>query len=244
MRLIYLLFLFIGIALTACKTTEPYHAYKGLSDQAIFQRGEQHLKKKHYEAAVADFEALDVLYPFGPYTQQAQLDIIYAYYKKGDTDSALAAVDRYIRLYPAGSGVDYAYYMKGLINMGPPDTWMDHWARSEASQRDTSNIEQAYQDFDLLIQRYPNSAYAPSAAQHRLQARDLLAQHQLNIAEYYLRYRAYVAAVNRSVELVRQYPGSAQAASALKIMVISYHALGEHDLANQTQQQLDSIHHG
>lgn len=226
------------LLLAACSTSVPYAAYKGLSDQQIYQRAEHSLTRGRYSSAVTDFEALDTLYPFGPYSQQAQLDIVYAYYKKGDFDSALAAVDRYIRLYPGGPGVDYAYYMKGLINMGAPDTWVDRWARSDPAQRDTTNMTQALQDFSLLVERYPNSSYVPEARQHMVYIRDLLARHQLQIAQYYLRYHAYVAAANRGIMVVRDYPGTPQAATALAVMVTAYRGLGENTMADRSLQSL------
>lgn len=241
MRLSAATFLVICVlALTACKTSEAYSAYQGQSDQQIFSLGEHHLSRGNSEAAIRDFEALDALYPFGEYSQQAQLDIILAYYKHGDTDEALAAADRYIRLYPRGPNVDYAYYMKGLINLGPEEGWIDRWIRAEKAQLDVTGLEQAFNDFSLLIQRFPNSQYTPDARQRMVYIRNLLAQHQLFLAEYYLERKIYVAAANRASEVVQHYPGAPQVIPALAVMVKAYRALGQEKMANDALHVLQS----
>jgi outer membrane protein assembly factor BamD len=227
------------LALTACKTTQPYDAYKGATAQEIFNRGESNLIHRRYEAATKDFEALDTLYPFGAYSQQSQLDVIYAYYKNGDTESALAAADRYIRLYPRGPNVEYAYYLKGLINMGPPDGWLERWGRTDPAERDTTSEEQAFSDFNQLIERFPDSPYTADARKRMFYIRNLLAQHQLEVAQFYLRRKTFIAAANRASYIVETYQGAPQVIPALAIMVQSYRALGETDMADSTQRILN-----
>ncbi len=241
MRIFSLITLIIALlTLAACKPTEPFAEYKNAEAQGIFQRGETNLARGHYDKAVKDFEALDALYPFGDYSQQGQLDIIYAYYKKGDSESALAAADRYIRLYPRGPNVDYAYYMKGLINMGPGESWTTKIGSSEASQRDISSSQLAFQDFNLLIERFPNSSYVPDARKRMVYIRNLLAQHQLNLAQYYMNYKAYVAAANRASGVIQNFQGSPQVIPALALMVEAYRALGENGMANNALRVLQT----
>lgn len=237
-RLPFIALLLVALILSACKSTEPFAAYKGANAKEIFDRAEANLGRRHYEAAVKDFEALDTLYPFGDYSQQGQLDIIYAYYKKGDVESALAATDRYIRMYPRAANVDYAYYMKGLINMGPADSWLEHWTKTSPSQRDLSNLDEAFQNFNLLIERFPNSAYAADARNRMVYIRNILAQRQLELAQYYLERKVYVAAANRASNVVLHYQGAPQVLPALAIMVKSYRALGEDAMANNALQVL------
>lgn len=74
--------------------------YQGMTAQTIFVRAEHELAKHKYSNAVKDLQALDALYPFGPYAERGQRDMIYAQYKKGDDASAILAADRYVRLYP------------------------------------------------------------------------------------------------------------------------------------------------
>ncbi len=230
----------MALALAACKTTDDsYLGYKGQTAEQIFSRGENNLLHRKYEDAAKDFEALDTLYPFGAYSQQSQLDIIYAYYRSGNNDSALAAADRYIRLYPRGPNVEYAYYLKGLVNIGT-DGWVERWGRTNPAERDTSSLEQAFSDFNELVQRFPDSPYTADAKRRMIYIRNLLAQHQLEVAQFYFRRKAYVASANRASNLVQTYQGAPQVIPALVIMVQSYRALGEVDLANETMRVLTS----
>lgn len=228
------------LGLAGCKTTAPFQPYQGLSDKQILERGEYNVSKRHYEQATKDFEALDTLYPFGQYTQQGQLDIIYAYYKNDDAESALAAADRYIRLYPRSPDVDYAYYLKGLINSGKPEGWFDQWLQAPPEKRDLTDQKQAFQDFGALIDQFPNSKYVPDARQHMVRIRNLLAEHELEIAQYYFRYKAYVAAANRASGIVKSYPGAPQVIPALALMVESYRKLNEPELANDALRVLNT----
>lgn len=239
MRLLLLIIItLISFTLTACKTTTIEQQYKGKNEQQIFERAERNLAKGNYDTAAKDFEALDNLYPFGPYAQQAQLDIIYAYYKNSDIDSALAAADRYIRLYPRSSDIDYAYYMKGLIGMGTPEGWLDYWVKTGPADRDVSGLDQAFRDFATLVQRFPDSKYVPEARKRMAYIRNLLAAHNLRIAQYYYNRKAYVAAANRAGDVVKNYSGAPQVIPALAIMVESYRALNENDMANDALQVL------
>lgn len=234
------LFVLAIVLLAGCKTTEAYSQYKNASDKEIFNRAESHMGHGNYEAAIKDFEALDVLYPFGEYSQQGQMDIIFAYYKHGDTDEALAAADRYIRLYPRGPNVDYAYYMKGLINLGPEEGWMERWLRAERAQLDVTGLEQAFASFNMLVERFPQSKYVPDARSRMVYIRNLLAQHELELAQFYMKRKTYVAAANRASQVVEHYPGVPQTIPALAIMVQAYTALGQTQMANEAMRVLQS----
>jgi outer membrane protein assembly factor BamD len=239
MRLLLLIFIALcSFMLTACKTTTLEQQYKGKNEKQIFERAERDLARGNYDTAAKGFEALDNLYPFGPYAQQAQLDIVYAYYKNNDAESALAAADRYIRLYPRSPDVDYVYYMKGLVGMGVSESWLDYWTRTSIADRDVSGLDQAFKDFGTLVQRFPDSKYAPEARKRMAYIRNLLAAHNLRIAQYYYNRKAYVAAANRAGDVVKNYPGAPQVIPALEIMVDSYRALGETDMANDARQIL------
>ncbi len=224
--------------MAGCATTEPMAAYKNKSDEQIFESGERNLAKGKYDAAVKDFEALDTLYPFGEYTQQAQLDIIFAYYKNDDSASALAAADRYIRLYPRGPNVDYAYYLKGLVNFGRSENWYQKLFPTDISDRDLNYMEESFDDFNALVQRFPESPYAPDARKRMLYIRNILARHELKVAKFYYERKAYVAAANRGHYIVEHYQGAPEVIPALEIMIKSYRELGETNMANETAELL------
>ncbi len=238
MPAIRIVILLIACLLVACKTTNSLDAYQKLSDKQIYGRSEENMKKHRYEQATKDFEALDALYPFGDYSQKAQLAIITAYYKNDDHESALAAVDRYIRLYPRADNVDYAYYMKGVINSGSEENWFFSWIHAKPDQKDVSAQIEAFHNFSDLIERFPNSQYIPDAKLRLAALRSLVAQHELDISQYYFKRKAFIAAANRASEIINRYPGTPQTPIALSVMIKSYRALNENDMADETLHKL------
>lgn len=223
----------------ASKDLSP-DAFKNMSDRRILNGGEEELANHNYQDAVKYFEALDALYPFGDVTRQGQLDVIYAYYQSGDYASALAAADRYIHLYPAGPYTDYAYYMKGLTNSSRDRSWVQKMYTKNSEQLDLSNFSQAFIDFGTLIKLFPHSVYAKDAHRRMLMIRDLLAEHEMIVANFYFDREAYVAAANRASFVVKHFQGSPQVVPALKLMMKSYRALGLKKQESDTLRTLRS----
>lgn len=237
----YIIVGIIVLLLTGCASdsTNPMEEFKGQSAEKIFNDAESAMAKKHYEEAIKNFEALDILYPFGKYAQQGQLDVIYAYYKNKDMDTAIAAATRYIHLYPASPNVDYAYYMKGLANFDKTRSWADAIYKRDPSTRDLSVMREAFTDFNELITQFPNSKYVPDAQNRMIYIRNLIAKYELSVAEYYMRHKTYVAAANRANYIVTHLEGAPQVEDALKIMVNAYTALGATEEAAKAQHVLD-----
>lgn len=232
--LLSILTLMIGF-LAACKTvTDPSQAYKGETPQEIYQHGRSALQNKNFSEAVKRFEALDVQYPFGPETEQAQLYLMYAYYMKEEYALSSAAADRFIRLHPTNPHVDYAYYMKGLSDYYQNLGFIERSFKIDLSKRDLTQIQKAYNDFNLLITRFPNSKYAPAAHQYLIYLRNLMATHELQVAQYYYTRKAYVAAANRASDLVAHYQGAPAVVDGLVVMAKSYHKLGMTKLEQDT----------
>jgi len=228
----------VPLFFAGCKTAPPLEGYQSLSDQVIFERAQSSMGKHQYDQASKDLEALDTLYPFGDYSQKGQLLIINAYYKNEETDLAYAAADRYIRLYPRSTDVDYAYYMKGVINAGATESWYQKWAKATPAQRDLSTKKQALDDFKTLVTQFPNSQYVPPAKQQIAQILNVLVQHELDIADYYFRRATYIAAANRASSIVSDYPEATQMPAALAMMVKSYRALNQPSMANTALSRL------
>lgn len=221
---------FLALLILGCSSNStpkgPLDEYKGLSAEQIFNRGKKALDTGDYEAAGKNFEALDALYPFGDYAQKGQLYVIYAYYKDGDKESTIASADRYIRLYPRDATVDYAYYMKGIAYFERNYTWSRHIYQTDPAMRDLSSMREAFVDFNELITLYPNSKYAPDAQKRMIYIRNLIARHELQVAQYYLGRKSYVAAANRGAYIVKYFEGTPVVPEALKIMIKSYTELG------------------
>lgn len=195
--------------------------FQGMSAKQIYVEGQASLKKKQYTDAIKHFEALDTLYPFNDYAEQAQLDLIYAYFKKEDYPSAAATAERFIHLYPRSTRVDYAYYMKGLAHFHQVRGTLAQMIPMDISWRDPGTQSQAYSDFATLVEKFPKSRYKPNALQHMIYLRNMFAQKELNVALYYYQRKMYVAAEERASYLIKTYP---QAPSAKTALAIVYHA--------------------
>lgn len=221
-----LLTLLIGFLTGCASSTEPSEAYKGEPPQEIYQRGKSALQDKSYAEAIKRFEALDVQYPLNPETEQAQLYLIYAYYMKEEHAMAVSAADRFIRLHPVNPHVDYAYYMRGVANYYQNLGVIERLFAVDLAKRDLTQIRRSYTDFSELYSRFPQSQYAPAAHQYMIYLRNVLADSELHIAEYYFDRKAYVAAINRSSDVVAHYQGAPAVPDALLLMAKSYRQLG------------------
>lgn len=222
-----LLICFCVLTLVACATkVSGPEAFKNYTAKQILASGERELANHSYKEAIRCFEAIDALYPFDPEAQQGQIDVIYAYYKADDYASALAAADRYMRLYPAGKNTDYVYYMKGIINFEKNRNWLQKIYTRHAEELDLVSLQESFTDFETLIKLFPKSFYAKDAEKRMLHIRDLLAKRELQTANFYFERKAYIAAANRASYVVKHLEGAPQVVDALKVMIKSYRALG------------------
>ncbi|GAB4392424.1 MAG: hypothetical protein Tsb005_06350 [Gammaproteobacteria bacterium] len=205
---------------------DPEAAYQGLDAEQLYQRAEIELDGHNYSEAASMLETLDARYPFNKNAQQAQLNIIYAYYKAGDKASAAAAADRYIRLYPRGAHTDYAYYMQGVANFEQDHGLLQRYLPVDQADRDPGTARQAYDNFVTLSQRFPDSQYTADAQQRLIYLRNLFARNELHVAKFYLRREAYVAAANRASQIIERYPQAPAVPEALVVLVKAKYALG------------------
>lgn len=233
-----ILILFVILGLVSCASTTTEKEFQGQSAEQIFNKGQQEFQKQKYTSALRYFEALDSLYPFGPYNQRAQYDSITAYYKTGKSAEALAAAERYIRLYPRASNVDYAYYMKGVINFGRDRNWLQKMFRTDPAQHDLTYMKESFTDFQQMVSLFPDSQYVPDAEKRMRYTRNLIATHELEVAKFYFDRKAYVAAANRASGVVEHFEGAPQVVPALGIMVRSYRELNQTDMANDALRVL------
>ena len=197
------------------------------------------LESGYYKKAVQYFEYLETRFPFGVYGQQALLDLAYAYYKTEEYDSAISSCDRFIRLYPQNPYVDYAYYLKGLSNFNRGKGFSERFLPLDLSQRDTSASMQSFQDFSELVNKFPDSRYADDTRKRMVYLRNVLAQNEVNIAQYYMRRGAYVAAANRCRYVIENYSKTPAVPEALAIMAKAYKVLEMNDLSEDALRVLE-----
>jgi len=233
-----LILILASFLLYSCASPKPKslsEIYKGHSAEQIYQRGEQAMASHGYKKAIEDFEAIQALYPFSQYADQAQLNLIYANFADNEFAQTEAAASRYIHLYPRAKHVDYAYYMKGLANFNQDRGIFQRYIRTDLSKRDVTTVQQSFADFNELVRRFPNSDYAYDARERMIYLRNLMARQQLNTAVYYFSAKAYLAAINRANEVIIHFRETPQVISALGVIAQSYHYLGLTDMAEQTK---------
>ena len=204
----------------------------------FYDEARSSLNAGEFQTAIKNLETLEARFPFDPYAKQAQLDVAYAYYKFEEPESAISAVDRFMRLHPRDSHIDYAYYLKGLVNFNRGTGFLDDWFPRDHAHHDASVMHEAYNDFSTLIRLYPNSHYAGDAHQRMIFLRNKMAQKEIEIAEFYIERNSWLSAINRAKAVIEHYQDSMWSHRALEIMVESYKNLGLKDLAADTQRIL------
>ncbi len=233
--------LILSLFIMACSDDEvksdPYADWTALD---FYEEATSALEGAEFEEAIKNLENLEARFPFSPYARQAQLDVAYAYYKFDEPESAIAAVDRFIRLNPRDSHVDYALYLKGLADYNRGSGFLDSYFERDISQHDSKSMNDALRSFSTLVERYPNSRYADDSYQHMLFLRNKLAEAELHAADYYIKRKAWLAAAKRAQYVLETYPTTPATRDALVIMINSYKELGLNDLAADAQSVLDA----
>ncbi len=213
---------------------------KNWSADQLYTEGRDQMNSGNYEEAVKYFDRVQARYPFGRHAQQAQLDLIYTHYKDSEPALALAAADRFIRTYPQHPSVDYAYYMRGVVNFQRGRTSIaDRLMPTDPETTDTALVQQAFTDFAQLVNRYPNSQYADDAQQRMVYLRNTVARYEFFVADFYYRRGAYLAAANRAVGIVEKYSKTPAALDSLALMTRAYWQLGLPDQAQNSLRVLE-----
>lgn len=206
--------------------------------ERLYAEAKEELANGNFERSVTLFEKLESRYPFGAYAQQAQMETAYVHYRQGDQPLALAAVERFIKLHPNHPNLDYMYYLRGLINFNDRVSAFDFVSRQDLTERDPRAVREAFDSFKVLVDRFPESKYAPDATARLNYLINAMAQHEVHVARYYFRRGAYVAAANRAQTAVREYRTAPAVEEALKIMVRSYDALNMPTLRDDAMRVL------
>jgi outer membrane protein assembly factor BamD len=216
------------------KITAEQDETAGWSAQRLYSEAKGAMADSNWATAVKYFEKLEARYPFGRYAQQAQLDSAYAYYRDGEPAQAIAACDRFIKLHPSHPAVDYAYYLKGVVNFYEDQSTFARWANQDPSERDPRSARDSFAAFKELVTRFPQSKYAPDATARMKFLVNALASHEVHVAAWYMKRSAYVAAANRASYAVKTYPDAPANEEALAILASAYDRLGMIDLRDDT----------
>lgn len=207
--------------------------------ESLYRSAKRSLNQGDFLTAIDYFETLGARYPFGNYTQQAQLDIAYAYFKQDEYDNAISSADRFIKLYPRSENVDYAYYMKGLSQFSRGGSFMERVFPRDMSKLNQNWLRSAFAEFDTLVRRFPESRYVPDALARMRFLRDEMARHELSTARFYYNRGAMVATVNRVNYLLEHFKESKHVPNALALMASAYGSMGQEELKADTLRVLE-----
>jgi len=228
--------LLIALFLTACsENSKITDIFADWTAEEFYSEASQALKSGEFETAIKQLETLEARFPFSPYAKQAQLDVAYAYYKFDEADSAIAAADRFIRLNPRDPHVDYAWYLKGLSNFVRGGGILDNWFPRDPAEHDIKSLNQSIQDFSTLVRRYPESKYAGDSYKRLLFLRNKLADHEIKVANFYIKRGAWLAAARRAQYTIEHYQQTPASRKALQILELAYNELNLPELVADTR---------
>jgi outer membrane protein assembly factor BamD len=210
----------------------------GWSAQRLYTEAKDAMNDGNWAQSIKYFEKLEARYPFGRFAQQAQLEIAYAYYRDGESPSAIAACDRFIKLHPSHNNVDYAYYLKGIVSFYEDQNLLSRFANQDPSERDPRSARDSFAAFKDLATRFPESKYTSDALARLKYLVNALALHEVHVARWYMKRGAYVAAANRAAYTVQNYPETPATEEALAIMARAYNHMGMSELREDSLRVL------
>jgi outer membrane protein assembly factor BamD len=234
----WLVCMVLGAAVLSACGTSPQDEYAKISPDKLYADAKEDVSDGNYETAIKKLEKVEARASGTLLSQQAQIDLAYAYYKTNEKPQALAKLDRFIRLHPTSPALDYAVYLQGLINFNDDLGLFGRWANQDIAERDQQASKDAYESFRQLVDRFPNSKYAPDARLRMNHIVNTLASGEVRVAAYYLRRGAYLAAANRAQQAVKDYRQSPAIEEALWIMAQSYEQMGLMDLRDDARRVL------
>ena len=235
MKLNRLTWLLCLALLAACGNND---VFEDSGPEAFYERGYNAMEANNYPVAIQSFLILEARYPFSPLARQAQLDLIYVYYRSGQPEAAIDAAEEFERENPTHARVDYALYMKGLVYFDDDPGMLERLFRVDVTVRPPKDTEQSFAAFQELIRRFPDSKYVPDARQRMIFLRNRLATYENHVAQYYLDRGAYIAAVQRAQYALERFAGAPQLEETLRLMIEGYDLLGMDDLAEDARRVL------
>jgi outer membrane protein assembly factor BamD len=231
------LFLFVGFLLQACSSKDEQLDAR-LLEKELYDSSQTRMKSGNFSSAIASLETLESRFPFGRYAEQAQAELIYAYYMNYEFEASRSSAERFINLHPRHPHSAYAYYLRGLSAFTDDSGLFSRYFESDLSRRDIEPAKRSFDDLSDFLSRYPNSAYAAHAQQRMVYLRNILAQHELHVANFYMKRKAYVAAISRARYVLEHMPSTPQTPEALSILVRAYGIIGYEDLKEKNLEIL------
>ena len=217
----------VSILVVSCNSDGPEIEQP---EKIYYDLAQKRMENMNFIGAIESLEAIESKYPFGRYAEQAQVELIYAYFMNGQNLGAHAAAEKFIRLYPRHPNIDYAYFMKGLSSYTRDKDPINRFTNTDISNRDISGAKESFAELTEFLTRFPQSQYAPYAKQRNIYLRNMIARNELAAADFYQSIDAHVAAIGRAKYVIENIPNSSENYRALSILEKSYKSLGYTDL--------------
>jgi outer membrane protein assembly factor BamD len=233
--LVALCVVLLAVSVSGCRTHRGKDDKK-VTPEALYKKAHKSLESYDFNNAIKTYEQLTARFPFTDEARQARLDLIYAYYRAGEGESATDAADSFIRENPTHPRVDYAWYIKGLVDFEHSPNAIEHLFRADMTKRPPSTARKSFAAFKTVVEQYPKSEYAHDSLQRMVYLRDRLASYEVHVAQYYFKRGAYIAAAQRAKNAIEEYDGSPAVKDALTILIQSYDRLNLQPLAAQTRE--------
>ncbi len=231
-----LMTLSLTFCLEGCSWNDPVpDSVEDKSPKQLYEEAQTKIRTSDYQRASEILEALNSRFPYGQFSDQTNLDLIYCYYKNNENTKGLQTADRFINANPTHKDLDYVYYMRGLILMQMDTDFLHSLFAIDRYDRDPTYAEEAFRDFGFIVNQMGDSKYAPDSKIRMLSIKNRLAKYYVSVAQYYFDRRAYVAAANRSKKIIDSFYDTVHAERALEIMINSYNKLGLYDMENNAR---------
>ena len=238
-NLVFLRNFLIVVLIVSCSSNEELPDER-LVEKELYDQAQSRLKSASYSTAIISLESLESRFPFGRYAEQAQAELIYAYYMNSQFEASESAAQRFINLHPRHSHTGYAYYMKGLAAFTDDAGLFTRYFQSDLAKREIIMAQKSFDELSEFISRYPNSKYVPHAKQRMIYLRNLLAEHEIYVADFYMKRGAYLAAVGRAKYVIEHLPNTPQTPYALSILIEAYEILNYPELRDINLKILNS----
>jgi len=235
----YLGTLLLVLILSSCSSNEEMPDER-LVEKELYDQAQSRLKNGSFSTAIMSLEALEARFPFGRYAEQAQAELIYAYYMNSQFEAAQSAAERFINLHPRHSHTGYAFYMKGLASFTDDSGIFSRYFQSDLAKREVVMAQTSFDELSDFISRYPNSKYVPHAKQRMIYLKNLLAEHEIYVADFYMKRGAYLAAIGRAKYVIEHLPNTPQTPYALSILVEAYEILDYKELRQTSLNILEA----
>jgi len=223
----------LSLFITSCNSDAPVMERP---EKVYYDTAQRRMKANNFFSAIESLQAIEARYPFGRYAEQAQSELIYAYYMNGEDEASHEAAEKFIRLNPRHPNIDYAYFMKGLSSYTRDNSFIVRMTDTDLSNRDISGAKESFSELTEFLTRFPDSQYATYAKQRNIYLRNMIARNELAAADYYVSVDAHIAAIRRANYVIENIPNSSENYRALKILEESYDSLGYVELLEDTRK--------